>query len=606
MFAGPATWSRLAVSLLLGLGSVVMVAQDRPIDKAWADSVAEVLSGAPIQDYEGTMPLARRVYGFYEQRKDTCGMAELRVAMGSCYDALGVLDSALYVLLQAARWSERGCTGELPFRVALNLGAVYLSLGEFARTDSVCREALEQAAAGGGSVHETDLLFNKAVAMANMGDLSGSEQEFRKLERLAGERDQPDLEIEAMLNRAVLMGMQDHELEAERVLRNALERCREIDCAVEAMILRNLAAAIGEQGRHAEGLPYMDTALQLVQGTGDLQVELEIVAGQAEFLHQLGEHQLAWDKRKLLEDLQDSLLNVEKVRAVSELQEQYQTERNLRQIKELEVQKLDAELRGVELKRTRNIYLFSGIGVVALALVLWGRLRIVHRSRAAISREKEVSEGLLHNILPEEVADELRAKGYADAREFEQATILFTDFKGFTAISEQLSPAQLVAEIDACFKAFDAVIEKYRIEKIKTIGDAYMAAGGLPDPANGPPQDVVLVALELQEFMARHGAEREAAGLPAFQMRVGIHTGPVVAGIVGVKKFAYDIWGDTVNTASRMESSGAVGEVNISEATYALVKETPGLAFTPRGKVQAKGKGEVEMFFVRRSSSPST
>ncbi|MCB0779871.1 MAG: adenylate/guanylate cyclase domain-containing protein, partial [Flavobacteriales bacterium] len=462
---------------------------------------------------------------------------ELRVAMGSCFDALGVLDSALYVLLQAARWSERGCTGELPFRVALNLGAVYLSLGEFARTDSVCREALEQAAAGGGSVHETDLLFNKAVAMANMGDLSGSEQEFRKLERLAGERDQPDLEIEAMLNRAVLMGMQDHELEAERVLRNALERCREIDCAVEAMILRNLAAAIGEQGRHAEGLPYMDTALQLVQGTGDLQVELEIVAGQAEFLHQLGEHQLAWDKRKLLEDLQDSLLNVEKVRAVSELQEQYQTERNLRQIKELEVDKLDGELRQAQLQRTRNIYLFSGIAVVFLAVGLWSRLRYVHRSRAAIQHEKDISEGLLHNILPEEVAAELKAKGEAEARLIDHVTVLFTDFKGFTALSEVLTPKELVKDLHECFSAFDAIMEKHGLEKIKTIGDAYMAAGGLPVENTTHAVDAIRAALEMRNFVEAGKARKITAGLPYFEVRIGIHTGPVVAGIVGVKKF---------------------------------------------------------------------
>ncbi|MBK6830898.1 MAG: hypothetical protein IPG92_09290 [Flavobacteriales bacterium] len=249
-------------------------------------------------------------------------------------------------------------------------------------------------------------------------------------------------------------------------------------------------------------------------------------------------------------------------------------------------------------KNRRNVFLFSGIGALVLAGSLWSRLRYTRRSRAAIQKEKDISEGLLLNILPEEVAHELKAKGHADAKHFDNVTILFTDFKGFTEASEKLSPQELVEELNTCFKAFDGIITAHGIEKIKTIGDAYMCAGGLPVPASSKPVGVVQAALEMQAFMVARKKERDALGKPAFDMRVGIHTGPVVAGIVGVKKFAYDIWGDTVNIASRMESSGEVGQVNISEATYALVKDEPGLTFTPRGKVQAKGKGEMEMYFV--------
>ena len=222
----------------------------------------------------------------------------------------------------------------------------------------------------------------------------------------------------------------------------------------------------------------------------------------------------------------------------------------------------------------------------------------VKERTAELSAERDRSEELLLNILPSEVAEELKATGAAKARHFDQASVLFTDFKGFTGMAAQLGADVLLRELNTCFEAFDAIITRHGIEKIKTIGDSYMCVGGLPDPRSSSPAAVVHAALEMQAFMTARKKNHDANGLPGFEMRIGIHTGPVVAGIVGVKKFQYDIWGDTVNTASRMESSGEVGHVNISEATYELVKNEPGLSFTPRGKVQAKGKGEMEMYFV--------
>ena len=222
----------------------------------------------------------------------------------------------------------------------------------------------------------------------------------------------------------------------------------------------------------------------------------------------------------------------------------------------------------------------------------------VKERTAELSAEKERSDELLLNILPAEVAEELKSTGAAKARHFEQASVLFTDFKDFTGMAALLGAEAVLHELNACFEAFDAIITRHGIEKIKTIGDSYMCAGGLPDPGTSTPASVVHAALEMQAFMSARKKDHDAKGLPGFEMRIGIHTGPVVAGIVGVKKFQYDIWGDTVNTASRMESSGEEGRVNISESTYALVKGEAGLSFTPRGKVEAKGKGEMEMYFV--------
>lgn len=202
------------------------------------------------------------------------------------------------------------------------------------------------------------------------------------------------------------------------------------------------------------------------------------------------------------------------------------------------------------------------------------------------------------NILPDEVAQELKLNGSTEARQMDEVTVLFTDFKGFTEVAATLTPKELVEEINECFSTFDRIVEKYNVEKIKTIGDAYMAAGGLPKSNDTHAEDVVKAAFEIQLYMEKLKARRILENKLFFEIRMGIHTGPVVAGIVGVKKFAYDIWGDTVNTASRMESSGEIGKVNVSGTTYNLVKNLFSCQY--RGKVLAKGKGEIDMYFIER------
>jgi class 3 adenylate cyclase/Tfp pilus assembly protein PilF len=251
-------------------------------------------------------------------------------------------------------------------------------------------------------------------------------------------------------------------------------------------------------------------------------------------------------------------------------------------------------------EKTRNVIAVAGFLFLVLAGAFFSRWRYVKISKDKLNEEKIRSENLLLNILPEEIAQELKLNGKAEARDFDVVSILFTDFKSFTETSAKLSASDLVAEINICFECFDGIIEKYDIEKIKTIGDAYMAAGGLPVPTDDSVKNTVLAALEMQAFIEERKKTQDLKGKPAFEMRVGIHTGPVVAGIVGVKKFQYDIWGDTVNTASRMESSGEVGKVNISQATYELLKDDPDFAFESRGKIEAKGKGEMEMYFVTK------
>jgi class 3 adenylate cyclase len=260
-----------------------------------------------------------------------------------------------------------------------------------------------------------------------------------------------------------------------------------------------------------------------------------------------------------------------------------------------------AELRQ---EQTKRYALYGGIVLlVVFGAFMFNRFRITQRQKRIIEKQKAIvetekrrSDDLLLNILPAEVAEELKEKGRTEAKLFEQVTIMFTDFKNFTQTAEKLSPRELVAEIDATFSAFDHIISKYNIEKIKTIGDSYMCVGGLPVANKTNAADVVTAAIQIQRYMEEQAEERRKEGKEAFDIRIGIHTGPVVAGIVGVKKFAYDVWGDTVNIASRMESSGEAGKVNISGETYEMVKDVFHCHY--RGKIKAKNKGEIDMYFV--------
>ncbi len=225
----------------------------------------------------------------------------------------------------------------------------------------------------------------------------------------------------------------------------------------------------------------------------------------------------------------------------------------------------------------------------------------LNQTKEIIEEEKGKSEKLLLNILPSEIAEELKLNGEAEPRSFDNATILFSDFMDFTEASERMTPKELILELNHCFMAFDALCDKHNIEKIKTIGDSFMAAGGIPVASVDSTKNAVLLGLDMSEFIIKRVEERDKKGEVPLHMRVGLNTGAVVAGIVGKKKFQYDIWGDAVNIASRMESHGSVGKVNISQKTYEIIKNESIFTFEHRGKVTPKRKGEVDMYYVNRA-----
>ncbi len=310
----------------------------------------------------------------------------------------------------------------------------------------------------------------------------------------------------------------------------------------------------------------------------------------AELYEQSGDSLLSYKYYKEYIVYRDSLVNIKNVQEMGDLRTNYEVSQ-----KQIEVNLLDQRR-----KNQRNIAIATAIALFLIGLLtigLFRRNKFIQKTKKIIEDERDRSDNLLLNILPEETAAELKKNGIVKAKKYDSVTVLFTDFKGFTNYSEKLSPEALVETVSFYFLKFDAIIEKYGLEKIKTIGDAYMCAGGLHGNTEDHAKRMVLAALEIVAFIDETKKDVSVSKL-TLEIRIGINTGPVVAGVVGTKKFAYDIWGDTVNVASRMETMSEPGKINIGENTYELIKNDFECEY--RGEIAVKNRGKLKMYFVNK------
>jgi class 3 adenylate cyclase len=306
--------------------------------------------------------------------------------------------------------------------------------------------------------------------------------------------------------------------------------------------------------------------------------------------------------------------NLNRQRQLDSLESAQQAMAQQQQIQQLEYETTVNEMKLKQEETFRkNAYALGGL-LAAVLLVIFGswlysrRLnrRLAEKNAQIESQKQEIdaernrAEGLLLNILPAKVADELKTKGAATPQRYDSVSVMFTDFARFTAVSSALPPEEVLQELNECFLAFDEICDRHRLEKIKTIGDSYMCAGGLPVKNSTHPADTVSAALEILDFITKRNQQNASNGKPQWDIRIGIHTGQVVAGVVGSKKFAFDIWGDTVNVASRMESNCPDGAINISEATHRLIHDRFPCQY--RGEVEVKNKGKMGMYLVTANS----
>ena len=599
--------------------------------------------GYMFSNPDSAIILSHTMRAFGEQKLYPRAVFAAYDLLGTAYQNLGDFLKAKEYATKTLRLAEKNNDRRSIAFSSNNLASAYLGMGNNAQALKNLQKSLEIFEEIDESVALANSANNIGIIYSDVTDYPKALEYFHRSLQTMEESGDDFGASNALLNIGAIYNEQGDYLKALEYFQRSLENGKKHENKFDiAGSLLNLGMVYQNQGELTRSLENYKASLRMYEELGDQERRAETLK-QIGLLHnEGGDYRAALDfcnrsyilcdqigslyyKRQASQCLYDSykalrignsaLKYLEEIKALDDSLDVQETTKKLQQMefekamladsleqvaKDLEVQ--HAHDMEVEKKnKTRNYLIGGGLFFVLLAGGFFSRWRYVRKAKAVVEKEKDRSNNLLLNILPADIAEELKIHGKAEARDFDMVSILFSDFKEFTQTAEKLSAKELVDEINTCFEAFDAIMGKYGVEKIKTIGDAYMAAGGLPVQSDDSVKNTVLAALEMQDFINQRKAESDAIGKPAFLMRVGIHTGPVVAGIVGVKKFQYDIWGDTVNTASRMESNGNVGKVNISQSTYELIKDAPEFQYVSRGHIDVKGKGEVQMWFVDRA-----
>lgn len=515
--------------------------------------------GAKMGDFYSALSNYKRALEFSTEIGDIHGATNSLNNLCQLYFYVKGFDKALIYAQEILKISQKNRNYREIARAYINIGVIYIATGNLSSAEQSFRSGL-------------------SVAQKNH-DSSGTAITYKNLGILYSKQDKSD---QALQNYLIALEIFD----VLKLDTNIAQCCIAIGHTYLILAQNDLA------------IKYLIKGLSLSSSYGlkDQINESRLMLAAAYAVQ--GDYKSAYEYKSKSTQLSDSMTLL---RFISSFKLQLEGE-----IKEIDITELNmtyAKFQDSEWDKQIPIkFLFIVMGITLLVgVILSYSIFYVYRQKTIVQSEKVKVDALLTNILPNTVAEELKKTGLVKPRRFLSITVMFTDFKGFTKISEDLTPEQLIPELDLCFKSFDEIVTRYRIEKIKTIGDSYMCAGGLSPDDSTSPEDVVSAATEIRDFMLNYNKQAKLKGKYPFEMRIGINTGPVVAGVVGKIKQVYDIWGDTVNVASRLEGSCEPGSINISQSTYALVKDK--FRCIPRGKVLMKEKGEVNMYYVEERVS---
>jgi adenylate cyclase len=474
--------------------------------------------------------------------------------------------------------------------VNLSIASVYSFMGNHKNAINYFEKAILLFKNEKDSLSLASSFLNLGDEYINSNNLELALKNTLEAKRIADNIKYPIVQAYAMGNLGMIYAKQGNDVQAELNITQAITLLEKIeDYYPICVYLTYMSDIYLEKGDKTAALNYLLKSLSLAKEHG-LKKEISDASLKLSQLYdKLGNSKASLDYLKNYIIYKDSVNNLETVQKIADLRTDFEVSQ-----KQAEVDLLSQQ------RRNQRIVVFATIialgFIVFVAFGLFRRNKFIQKTNKIIDFERKRSDDLLLNILPQSTAEELKTNGKVAAKRFQSVSVLFTDFHGFTNYAENLSPEKLVESVDFYFSKFDEIIEKHGLEKIKTIGDAYMCACGIPFPDDNHALKTVQAAIEIAEFVEKTRLENVFKHT-LFEVRLGINSGPVVAGVVGTKKFAYDIWGDTVNTASRLESHSESGKINISESTYGLIKDSYKCDY--RGEIEVKNKGLLKMYFIK-------
>jgi class 3 adenylate cyclase len=548
--------------------------------------------------YTKSLEVLGSAYPLKLMEKDTIGMANIYFSMGNAYDGLNEYKKAFEHYLRALEHYELIEHETMIANTNNNIGLVYYKMGNLTKALQFYEKAKVIALANEDLELQAKIYQNMANIQSEQKDYTTSIENQKNALALFQQLGSTNSQKNVILNIGIDF-MESGKYDSSAVyLNRVLEMSKETNDTID---LANITTELGRlelyQKNYLPAQIFLQEGLHLANSTQDLLLKSYANKNLYELYELMENPNAALSHYKMYHDQLDSLEVIEQEQAITKIKSQFDFEKQATEIELLNKENLLNEVEAKQALNQRN-FSFVLLGfMIVIAGFIYFQFRYSRQKNKIITKEKERSDSLLRNILPAETAEELKNKGAVQAKRFNLTTVMFTDFVNFTNYSEGVNPEEIVKSIDHYFRAFDQIIAKYGIEKIKTIGDAYMCVGGLPQPNLTNPLDIVHASKEMLEFVV-NTAKSPPDGIHPFNIRIGINSGPVVAGVVGITKFQYDIWGSTVNLASRMESACEVNRINISETTYHMIKEE--LECEERGEIEIKNQGKLKMYYLKQ------